>query len=188
MTVWYVRSYHGFVKKEVRALYFTIKTNFLGVPQLFKLPYGWVISLWIMNNDYFFLFLEISLPLSPATWPRPDAAAAGGGHPPPADAAALGWVYPPRLMRRRAPAGGIHFENYVFKYVVCSYFVEKTGFPQTIPFVLPKIKVLLPKWPYGTWEEITFPGNILMLLEQRYQQHPRGGFPLFKWPCSWIVS
>ena len=74
-----------------------------------------------------------------------DAAAAGGGHPPPADAAALGWVYPPRLMRRRAPAGGIHFENYVFKDVVSSYFFEKPGFPQTIPFVLPKIKVLLPK-------------------------------------------
>ena len=74
-----------------------------------------------------------------------DAAAAGGGHPPPADAAAAGGGRPPRLMRRRAPAGGIHFENYVFKGFVCSYFSEKTGFPKTIPFGLPKIKVLLPK-------------------------------------------
>ena len=37
-----------------------------------------------------------------------------------------------------------------------SYYVfEKSGFPKTIPFVLPKIKVLLPKWPYGTWDHIT---------------------------------
>ena len=38
----------------------------------------------------------------------------------------------------------------------------------------------LPKWPYGMWEEITFPGELLILLEKRYQQNPRCGFPTFQ--------
>ena len=29
----------------------------------------------------------------------------------------------------------------------------------------------LPKWPYGMWEEITFSGYILMLLEKRYPKN-----------------
>ena len=132
---------------------------------------------WIMTtSSYFFLFLEISLPLSPATWPRPDAAAAGG-------------VTPPRLMRRRAPAGGIHFDNYVFKGFVCSYVSEKTGFPKTIPFVLPKIKVLLPKWPYGTWDHF-------MVSSKKRSGHCilqskltcLGVHPLVKLPYGWIIS
>ena len=62
------------------------KKSFCYGAPLFKLPYGWVISLWIMNNDYFFLFLLISWNIPPPL-PRHVTPAwcggGGGGSPPP---------------------------------------------------------------------------------------------------------
>ena len=179
MTVWYVRSFHGFVKQKVQALDFTIKTHLCrGTPTcqvtlwlshfsvnheywllliiiifsreqvfrntnllyclklkcyyqndrmdrgiiswfrpqnsftwrnvtkkipkvefpLFKLLYGWVISLWIMNNDYFFLFLLISWNIPPPL-PRHVTPAwyggGGGGSPPPGWCGGAGGGYTP---------------------------------------------------------------------------------------------
>ena len=92
---------------------------------------------WIMTTSSYFLKYP-----SPSPPPRDPGLMRRrrGGVTPPADAAA------------RPCRGNPFWELCFLKVLYVRVFPRKRFFSKTIPFVLPKIKVLLPKWPYGTWD------------------------------------